>query len=152
MQLDEFDRKIITSLQSNARMSVAQLAEAVSLSATPVSRRLRRLEDAGIITDYVPVLDARALGLDIEATVLINLEQHDDEIIRNFEETIRNNPYVIACQAVTGDSDYLLRIVARNVDHLSEITLKTLVRIRGVRDLKSIIALQAVKQLHSLPV
>ncbi|MFC0683937.1 Lrp/AsnC family transcriptional regulator [Novosphingobium clariflavum] len=151
MQLDTFDRKIIAALQEDARMPVAQVAEQTALSATPVSRRIKRLEDEGVIRGYVPVLDPRKLGFELEAYVLINLNAHVDEIIQRFEQAIREHPYVIACNAVTGDMDYLVHVVARNVDHLSQITLKTLLRIPGVRDVKSIIVLEAVKEAHGLP-
>lgn len=102
MQLDLFDRKIIASLQEDARMAVAQVAERTALSATPVSRRIKRLEDEGVILGYAPVLDPRKLGFEIEAYVLINLNAHIDENITRFEQAIRDNPYVIACHAVTG--------------------------------------------------
>jgi Lrp/AsnC family leucine-responsive transcriptional regulator len=148
MQLDEFDRGIIAALQDDARMPVAQVAERVALSATPVSRRIKRLEDEGVIRGYAPVLDARLL----EAYVLINLVAHVDENIARFEKAIAENPHVIACHAVTGDMDYLVRVMARNVEHLSQITLRTLLRIPGVRDVKSIIVLETIKEKRSLPV
>lgn len=152
MQLDEFDRGIIAALQEDARMPVAQVAERVSLSATPVSRRIRRLEEEGVIRGYAPVLDPRKLGLELEAYVLINLVAHVDETIARFEEAIAAHPHVIACHAVTGDMDYLVRVMARNVDHLSQITLRTLLRIPGVRDVKSIIVLETVKEDRAVPV
>ncbi|MGH6746489.1 AsnC family transcriptional regulator [Novosphingobium sp. PhB57] len=151
MQLDLFDRKIIASLQEDARMPVAQVAERTALSATPVSRRIKRLEDDGVILGYAPVLDPRKLGFELEAYVLINLNAHIDENITRFEQAIRDNPYVIACHAVTGDMDYIIHIIARDVEHLSQITLKTLVRIPGVRDVKSSIVLEAIKEPRTLP-
>jgi len=151
MQLDLFDRKIIASLQEDARMPVAQVAERTALSATPVSRRIKRLEDDGVIIGYAPVLDPRKLGFELEAYVLINLNAHIDENITRFEEAIRDNPYVIACHAVTGDMDYIVHIIARDVEHLSQITLKTLVRLPGVRDVKSSIVLEAIKETRALP-
>lgn len=145
MHIDEFDRKIIAALQEDGRIPVAALAEKVSLSATPVSRRLKRLEEEGVIEGYAPILNLRALGFALDAYVLINLQAHDDATIRRFEEEIRSNVYVVACHAVTGEMDYLVHVIARDVEHLSQITLKTLVRIPGVRDVQSIIALEAVK-------
>ena len=150
--LDPFDRAIIAALQDDARMPVAQIAERVSLSATPVSRRLKRLEDDGVITGYAPLLDPRKLGFELDVYVLINLQPHNDENIDRFESAIKANPHVIACHAVTGDMDYLLHVVARDVEHLNQITLKSLVRIPGVRDVKSIIALEAVKVPGPVPV
>lgn len=151
MQLDLFDRKIVAALQEDARMPVAQVAERTALSATPVSRRIKRLEDDGVIVGYAPVLDPRKLGFELEAYVLINLNAHIDENITRFEQAIRDNPYVIACHAVTGDMDYIVHIIARDVEHLSQITLKTLVRIPGVRDVKSSIVLEAIKEPRALP-
>jgi Lrp/AsnC family leucine-responsive transcriptional regulator len=151
VQLDEFDRGIIAALQEDARMPVAQVAERVALSATPVSRRIKRLEDEGVIRGYAPVLDPRKLGFELEAYVLINLVAHVDENIARFEQAIADNPHVIACHAVTGDMDYLVRVMARNVEHLSQITLRTLLRIPGVRDVKSIIVLETVKEERAVP-
>lgn len=132
-------------------MPIAEIAERVSLSATPVSRRLKHLEEDGIIRGYAPILDMRKLGFELDAYVLINLETHNDENIDRFEQEILSNPYVVSCNAVTGDMDYLLHVIARNVDHLNQSTLKALVRIPGVRDVKSIIALEAIKSLQSVP-
>lgn len=151
MQIDAFDRKIIQSLQQDARMPVAQVAERTALSATPVSRRIRRLEDEGVILGYQPVLDTRRPGFELDAYVLINLDGHSDENILRFEQAIHGNPYVIACHGVTGDMDYLVHVIARDVEHLSQITLKTLVRIPGVRDVKSIIVLETIKQTRAMP-
>lgn len=151
MQLDSFDRAIITALQEDARMSVAAIAERTALSATPVSRRLKRLEDEGLIRGYVPELDTRKLGFALDAYVLVNLDAHSDENISGFEQAIADNPYVIACHAVTGQSDYLLRVMARDVDHLGQITLKSIVRIKGVRDVQSVIVLETIKRSRALP-
>ncbi|HKR93021.1 Lrp/AsnC family transcriptional regulator [Novosphingobium sp.] len=151
MHLDEFDRKIIGSLQEDARMPVAQVAERAALSSTPVSRRIKRLEDEGVIRGYQPVLDTRRLGFELDAYVLINLDGHSDANISRFEQAIQENRYVVACHAVTGDMDYLVHVIARDVEHLSQITLKTLVRIPGVRDVKSIIVLETIKQARALP-
>lgn len=149
--MDEFDRKIVAALQTDARMPVAQVAEAAALSPTPVSRRIKRLEEDGLILGYVPVLDSRKLGFELEAYVLINLDEHSDANISSFEQAIQDNPYVVACHAVTGDMDYLVHVIARDVEHLSRITLKGLVRIPGVRDVKSIIVLDTIKQARALP-
>ncbi|WP_156841109.1 Lrp/AsnC family transcriptional regulator [Novosphingobium aquimarinum] len=151
MQLDHFDRRIIASLQQDARMPVATIAERVNLSATPVSRRIKRLEDEGLIRAYAPVLDERKLGFELNAYVLINLAAHSDENIDAFEREIAQNSYVIACHAVTGDSDYLVHVIARDVEHLSQITLRKLVRIKGVRDVRSIIVLETIKEANALP-
>ncbi|MEW9855775.1 Lrp/AsnC family transcriptional regulator [Novosphingobium sp. M1R2S20] len=151
MHLDEFDRRIIAALQEDARMPVATIAERVALSATPVSRRLKRLEDEGLIRGYDPLLDERKLGFALDAYVLVNLDAHSDENIAGFEQAIADNPYVIACHAVTGDRDYLLHVIARDVEHLGQITLKSIVRTPGVRDVQSVIVLDTIKKTRALP-
>ncbi|AKM10643.1 Lrp/AsnC family transcriptional regulator [Croceicoccus naphthovorans] len=152
MSLDPFDRKIIAALQDDARMTVADIAERVSLSATPVSRRLKKLEEEGVIAGYAPLLDAKKLGFPLDAYLTINLQAHSDDIIDRFENAIQANPYVIACHAVTGEMDYLLHVTARDMEHLSQITLKTLVRIPGVRDVKSIVVLESIKKSRAVPI
>jgi Lrp/AsnC family transcriptional regulator, leucine-responsive regulatory protein len=151
MHVDEFDLRIIAALQEDGRMPVANIAERTSLSATPVSRRLKRLEEEGIIRGYAPILDGRKLGFELDVYVLINLQAHNDENIGRFEQEVLANPFVIACHAVTGDMDYLLHVIARDVEHLSQITLKSLVRIPGVRDIKSIIVLETIKETRATP-
>jgi len=151
VRMDEFNRQILSALQSDARMPVSDIAERVSLSATPVSRRLKRLEDEGYIRGYAPLLDLRKLGFELDAYVLVNLQVHNDDNIDRFEQAVLANPYIVSCHSVTGDMDYLLHVIARNVDHLHQSTLKSLVRVPGVRDVKSIIALEAVKPAQPIP-
>lgn len=150
--LDEFDRKILAALQEDGRLPVVALAEAVALSPTPCSRRVKRLEDEGYIERYAAVLSPKMAGLEIEAFVQVNLQAHSDENIASFNQTIADTPAVVACHAVTGDFDYLLRVVARDMEHLSNVVLKTLVKIAGVRDVKSILVLDTVKASHGLPI
>ncbi len=151
MFLDDFDRQIIAALLQDGRMPVTNIAEHAALSATPTSRRLKRLEDEGVILGYAPILDPKLLGLKLKAYVLVNLQEHTDQNISRFETTVHANPYITACHAVTGDMDYMLQIVARDVEHLTEITLKMLLRIPGVRDVRSMVALEEIKPLSPPP-
>ncbi|TXG83787.1 MAG: Lrp/AsnC family transcriptional regulator [Sphingomonadales bacterium] len=151
-ELDEFDRNILALLQEDARMPVATIADRIALSATPCSRRIKRLEETGVIEGYGARLNARALGFGLEAFVEVNLEAHTDANTARFHETISAMPNVMACHAVTGDMDYLLHILAEDVDHLSQVVLKTLVRIPGVRDVKSMLVLETVKKSHRTPI
>ena len=152
MQIDAIDQRILARLQEDGHLSNQDLAEQVALSPSACLRRVRALEEAGLIRGYRAVLDAEKLGFELEAYVLINLVAHVDENIARFEQAIADNPYVIACHAVTGDMDYLVRVIARNVEHLSQITLRTLLRIPGVRDVKSIIVLETIKEDRAVPV
>lgn len=149
--MDKIDHSILCALQADARIPVTALAEQVALSATPVTRRIKALEADGFITGYTTRMDAKKLGFSMQAFVLANLKRHNDETIDRFEGEVGAMDSVIACFAVTGDMDYILHIVARDVDHLNEIVLKRLVRIDGVGDVKSILVLQSVKQGHSVP-
>ena len=150
--LDSFDRRIIAALQEDARMTVAQIAERVSLSATPVSRRLRKLEEDGVITGYSPRLDAKKLGFPLDAYITINLQAHSDEIIDRFEGEIKTNPYVIACHAVTGEMDYLLRVVVEDMGHYSRFVMETLLKHPSVEDCKTSFVLDRVKATTVVPV
>jgi Lrp/AsnC family leucine-responsive transcriptional regulator len=152
VSIDEFDRAILDALSDDGRMPVSAIAERASLSATPVSRRLKRLEEDGVIRGYAPILDMRKLGFELEAYLLVNLDAHNDTNIERFEKAIIDNAQVISCRAVTGDMDYLIHVIARDMEDLSQITLKTLVRIPGVRDVKSILVLETVKQVRTPPV
>ncbi len=149
--MDKIDRSILRALQSDARMPVTMLADQVALSATPVTRRIKALETEGYITGYTTRMDARKLGFAMQAFVLANLKQHNDSTIDRFEAEVGALDSVIACFAVTGEMDYILHIVARDVDHLNEIVLKKLVRIEGVSDVQSILVLQTVKHGHAVP-
>ncbi len=149
--MDKIDHSILCALQADARMPVTALAENIALSATPVTRRIKALEAEGYITGYTTRMDAKKLGFSMQAFVLANLKQHNDVTIDRFEAEVEAMDSVIACFAVTGDMDYILHIVARDVDHLNEIVLKRLVRIEGVGDVKSILVLQTVKQGHAVP-
>ena len=149
--MDKIDHSILCALQADARMPVTALAEHIALSATPVTPRIKALETEGYITGYTTRMDAKKLGFSMQAFVLANLKQHNDATIDRFETEVGAMDSVIACFAVTGDMDYILHIVARDVDHLNEIVLKRLVRIEGVGDVKSILVLQTVKQGHPVP-
>ena len=149
--MDKIDHSILCALQADARMPVSALAENIALSATPVTRRIKALEADGYITGYTTRMNAKKLGFSMQAFVLANLKQHNDATIDRFEAEVGAMDSVIACFAVTGDMDYILHIVARDVDHLNEIVLKRLVRIDGVGDVKSILVLQTVKQGHAIP-
>ena len=149
--MDKIDHSILCALQADARMPVSALAENIALSATPVTRRIKALEADGYITGYTTRMNAKKLGFSMQAFVLANLKQHNDATIDRFEAEVGAMDSVIACFAVTGDMDYILHIVARDVDHLNEIVLKRLVRIDGVGDVKSILVLQTVKQGHAVP-
>lgn len=152
MKLDRTDQRLLTALQADARKSVVDLADLVGLSPTPCARRIRALETAGVIQGYTALIDPRKVGQSIQAIVQIKLEQHTDEIAERFRRALQERPEVMACYAMTGDMDFLMHVVVRDVDALSDFTLRKLLRIPGVRDVRSSIVLETVKRSLTVPI
>jgi Lrp/AsnC family leucine-responsive transcriptional regulator len=111
MKLDSIDQKILAHLQDNARMTNAELAEKVGLSPTPCLRRLRRLEDDGVIKGYHTEINREVLGVNVTIVTLVKLDREDDATLRDFETQIRKRPEVMDCYLVTGKFDYFIRVV-----------------------------------------
>ncbi len=153
MDLDKTDRKLLTVLQAQGRISINDLATEVGLSATPCTRRLKRLEETGVITGYSARLDQTALGLDLTAIVGITMDRHTPERFENFEQHIVDFEEVIECSIVTGQSaDYLVKVVVNDMHHFEEFLLKKLSRIEGVTGLHSSFVLRKVIDHAQLPV
>lgn len=133
-------------------MSLIALAERVGLSPTPCTRRVRALETAGVIQGYAALVDPRRVGQAIQAIVQIKLEQHTDEIAERFRRSLQERPEVMACYAMAGDMDFLLHVVVRDIEALSDFTLRRLLRIPGVRDVRSSVVLETVKRTITVPV
>ena len=152
MDLDTTDKRILAALQRNGRMTTVELADTIGLSPTPVARRVRELETAGVIQGYTAIVDPRKVGSAIQAVVQIKLEQHSDELAERFRRTVEDLPEVSACYALTGDMDFLLHIAVRDIDALSDFTLRRLLRIPGVRDMRTSVVLRTVKRGLSIAV
>lgn len=149
--LDRFDISLIAALQRNASATHQELGEQVHLSASQVSRRVQRLHTSGVIQRYVALLEPQALGLGVRAITYVTLTRHGGEEGRAFEREIATFPQVLECYAVAGDSDYILQIVAENLNVLSEQVLRRLTRIQGVGNIRSNIVLNCVKSTTELP-
>jgi len=143
--LDEIDRKIIATLQAEGRLPIVDLAERVGLSATPCQRRMKRLEEEGLITRYAALVSPAALGFDLQALVEVTLEDHSEKTVEAFESAIRARPEVVACYAVTGDMDFLLHVFAPDLASFSDFALKALLRMPGVKGTRSSFIMQAIK-------
>jgi Lrp/AsnC family leucine-responsive transcriptional regulator len=150
--IDSTDKRILAALQRDGRMTTVELAEKIGLSPTPVARRVRELEQSGVIQGYTAIVDPRKVGTSIQAVVQIKLEQHSDEIAERFRRTLDELPEVSACYALTGDMDFLLHVAVRDIDTLSDFTLRRLLRIPGVRDMRTSVVLQTVKRGLTVPV
>ena len=145
MNLDETDSRIIRALTSNGRASVSELSELVNLSQTPVARRKRNLEKEGVISGYSAIIDERKLGFTFSVFVSVRLEKQIDDRLEVFETRVRSMPEVVDCWLMTGNSDYLLRVVTRDIEEFEKFLLGDLTRIDGVATIESSIPLRRVK-------
>ncbi len=150
--LDGVDRKILVELQANGRMSLAELADKVSLSASPCLRRVRMLEKAGVISRYVAVLDQRAVGLPVSVFVSIKLERQKQDALDRFAKAIERWPEVLECYLMTGPRDYWLRVVVPDLAAYERFVKQKLTRLEGIASIESSFALEQVKYTNVLPV
>lgn len=149
---DETDRALLQYLQADARISSAELARRVDLSAPGLQKRLRRLEGSGIISRYATILDREQIGFDMLCFVQINLQRHEVDAVENFKRVVQDMPEVLECHHVTGEYDYLLKVVVRNRKHLEEFLLLTLTPIKGMDKIRTSLALSEIKSTTELPV
>ena len=150
-QISAVDAKILQQLQNNARISNVDLARAVGLSPSPCLRRVRALEESGVIRRHVALLEPGALGLDVSVFVQVSLEKQVDQALERFEAAVMKRSEVMECYLMTGDSDYLLRVVAPDIASFRRFLLDHLTRIPGVASIKSSFALKQVKYGTALP-
>lgn len=150
--LDAKDWEILAHLQRNARIANVDLARAVHLSPSPCLARVRRLEAAGFIDRYVTLLDPRKLGLTVSVFIRVRLERQIEKSLETFERAILARPEVMECYLMTGESDYLLRVVVQDIPALERFILEVLSRIPGVGNIQSSFALKQVKYQTALPI
>jgi Lrp/AsnC family transcriptional regulator, leucine-responsive regulatory protein len=150
-QLDSIDWKILGLLQGDARLSNVELAKAIGLSPSPCLNRVRALEEAGYISRYVTLLDALRVGLKVSVFIQVTLERQIESALERFENAIRARPEVMECYLMTGDADYLIRVVVADIQVLEEFILKFLTKLPGVGNIKSSFALKQVKYQTALP-
>ncbi len=150
--LDSAETAILRVLQSRGRMSNVELAELVGLSESPCFRRVKSLEERGVISGYRAQLDQRALGLQVTAFVLLNLEKQDDRKQRAFLASVEAEEHIVECHAMSGSHDYLLKVVARSMEHFSQLSMERILKFPGVTNIESNFSLLAVKENAGLPV
>jgi Lrp/AsnC family transcriptional regulator, leucine-responsive regulatory protein len=150
--LDEIDRKILRHLQEEARISNADLADRVGLSPAPCLRRVRTLEEGRVIRKYVTLLDPAAVNLGVTVFVQISLDLQVEDRLEIFERAVMRRPEVLECYLMTGDADYLVRVVVPDVAAYERFLKDTLTRIEGVAGIKSSFALKQVKYSTVLPI
>jgi Lrp/AsnC family leucine-responsive transcriptional regulator len=147
--LDRIDRKILSALRGNGRLTVAQLAEEVGLSSSPCWTRLKRLETLKIIEGYTVNVNPKAIGIHEVFFIEITLERHDDEMLENFSEALADIPEVVEAHLVTGDYDYLVKVAVKDADHYERFLRKKLYSIKGIRHTRSTFALRPLKSANT---
>lgn len=150
--LDATDRRILTVLQREGRIANAELADRIALSASACHRRVQRLEQAGYISAYVALLDARKLGRPTTVFVEITLSGQADEVLEAFEREVRKIPDVLECHLMAGTADYLLKVVAQDTEDFARIHRQRLARLPGVAQMHSSFALRTVFKTTAIPV
>jgi Lrp/AsnC family transcriptional regulator len=148
--LDPIDRRILAALQSDATLSIADLAEHVGLSQTPCWKRIKRLEGAGVITGRVALLDRMQLGVGTTVFVSVRTSQHDEDWLTHFAEAIRAIPEVTEFYRMSGDVDYLLKIVCRDIADYDRI-YKSMIRAARLSDVSSSFAMEQIKYTTEVP-
>ena len=152
IKLDAIDRLLLTVLQENGRIPVTDLAAKVGLTTSPCLRRLKILEQTGIIRGYGAHIDQKKIGLPVSVFISIKLERQREEALERFEKAMRNRPEVVECYLMTGPRDYLLRVVARDLSAYERFLKDTLTRVDGVASIESSFALAQVKYSNALPI
>lgn len=153
MELDRYDRQILQALQEDGRISNQDLADRIGLSPSPCLRRVRTLEETGLITGYRAQVDAKALGLSLMALISISMDQHTPERFKHFEAEIGNIPEVMECLLITGQSaDYQLKVFVKDMDAYQELLLDHITRIKGVTGVHSSFVLRRVVHKTAFPV
>lgn len=148
---DEIDIRILDELQANAKLTNVALSERVHLSPSPCLARVRALERSGVIDRYVTILNPLAVGLGVSVFIQITLDKQVKPALETFESAIRDRPEVMECYLMTGDADYLLRVVVPDVQALERFILEQLTDIPGIANIRSSFALKQVKYQTALP-
>jgi Lrp/AsnC family leucine-responsive transcriptional regulator len=151
-EIDDVDRKILTVLQTDAHTTSEQLSALVGLSPSPCARRIRNLEAAGVIKGYIAVVDQVKVGLPVSVFASIKLERQKEEHLDRFAKAVQRWPEIVECYLMTGQQDYLLRIVVKDLAAYEAFLKRTLTRLEGVASIESSFALGQVKHAQALPI
>ncbi|MCB1761851.1 MAG: Lrp/AsnC family transcriptional regulator [Gammaproteobacteria bacterium] len=152
MPLDRYDRRILEVLQEEGRISNQELADRIGLSQSPCLRRVRALEESGLISGYRALVDAKKLGLNLLALIHISMDRHTPERFANFDSVVRSLPEVLECLLITGqDADYQLKVVVRDMDAYQTLLLDRITRIEGVTGVHSSFVLRQVVNRTAIP-
>jgi DNA-binding Lrp family transcriptional regulator len=150
-KLDAIDRRILQALQENGRMANVELAEKIGLSPSPCLRRVKMLEESGVIERYVALLDASKIGAGLTVFARVWLTGQDSATVEHFTEAVRRLPQIVECHLMAGDCDFLLRVVAADLNAYRKFQIEHLTRITGVQSVKTEIPIQKIKLTSELP-
>ncbi|AIR89587.1 Lrp/AsnC family transcriptional regulator [Pseudomonas cremoricolorata] len=149
--LDRTDLILLSALQANARLTISELAEQVSLTTSPCWRRVKALEEQGYITGYQATLSPKALGYGVTAFVSIMMDSHGKDVAQAFEQRLAEIPEIIACHHISGRYDFLLEVLATDLESFGEFAREVLQRLPGVKEIYSSFSFKAVKQRDKVP-
>jgi DNA-binding Lrp family transcriptional regulator len=149
--LDDKDRALLRHLQDDARVTSTELAKRVDLSPPGLQKRVRKLEEMGVIEGYKTLLNREALGFDMLCFVQVTLRRHEPEAIRSFKERIKSMTEVMECHHITGEYDYLLKIVVRNRNHLEQFLVEKLTPLKGMDKIRTSLVLREIKSSTAIP-
>ena len=150
--MDTIDKQILNELQNDGSLSNVELAKRVNLSPSPCLARVKALEASGLIRGYVALANAQALGLTVNVFISISLERQRKDSLELFEQTVASYPEVMECYLMTGDSDYLLRVVVKDIASLESFIVDRLAKVKGIANIRSSFALKQVRYKTALPV
>jgi DNA-binding Lrp family transcriptional regulator len=150
--LDGIDRLLLQHLQNDARISNVELARRVNLSPPGLQKRLRKLEEIGVIERYVTLVNREAVGFDMLCFVQVTLQRHEPEAVSRFKVQVQTMPEVLECHHITGEYDYLLKIVVRNRKHLEQFILETLTPAPGMDKIRTSLVLSEIKTTTAVPI
>ena len=151
MTLDRREKDILRILQRNGRISNADLAQQVGLSESPCFRRVKQMEASGLIAGYAATVDQRKLGLEVTAFVQVTMEKQSEADTEKFLDRVAAEEHIVECFATSGSHDYLMKVVARNIDHFSDLTMRRILKYPGVKNVESSFSLLEIKNNRALP-
>lgn len=150
-RLDHHSLAILSELQRDSRQTLQELADRVGLSATPCWKRIKDMEAGGVIRGYTALLDRHKVGLKQLVVVEVNLSQHSEELVQKFERAVAASPQIVRCLSTTGQADYILTVLVRDIEHYESFLHRSLFKLPGVTHLRSNIVLKEVKSEVRLP-
>jgi DNA-binding Lrp family transcriptional regulator len=152
MQLEPGDVRILRTLQNEGRLTNQELADRVGMSTSPCWRRVKRLEDTGVIRGYQAVIDRRAVGLGVLAFIRVQIDTHSHDQAERFSEEVRKLDAVIACYSVAGEADFLLQVVAEDLDSYADFAMTVVRRLPGIKEMNTMFVLKDIKPSAMLPI